>query len=87
MERWDLLSPRLEQPFLGISLNGIVDMVKSMERSKQNHHVNNYYGGGNNYYEEGYNELCNLNSKIGGVIQKALTDVKGLKLRDLLGDS
>ncbi|KAF2790526.1 hypothetical protein K505DRAFT_351891 [Melanomma pulvis-pyrius CBS 109.77] len=72
MERWIFLSPRPEQPFLGISLNGIANMVKDMERLQQNHHLNNCCGGG-------YNQLCNLNSKIGGVIQNALTEVKGLK--------
>ncbi|KAH7122733.1 hypothetical protein B0J11DRAFT_532172 [Dendryphion nanum] len=87
MERWGYLSPRPENPFIGISLNGVCNrsgMVGNLNWWHKNSH-HNYYGG----YEDRRLEphSCNLDSKIDEVVENAEAKVKGLKLQDLLENS
>jgi hypothetical protein len=83
MERWGYLSPRPEYPFMGISLNRVCNGGGRAENPNWWHrrgHYNGYYG------SEGFEaHSCNLDSKINGVVQNAMAEVKGLKLQDLEG--
>ncbi|KAH8702859.1 hypothetical protein GQ44DRAFT_631114, partial [Phaeosphaeriaceae sp. PMI808] len=79
MERWGCLSPRPENPFMGISLDGICSR-KQMAGNTDWWHKKRY----RDYYPENFEaHSCKLDSKIDGVIQNAMTKVKGLKLQDL----
>ncbi|RMZ67717.1 Nuclear pore [Pyrenophora seminiperda CCB06] len=83
MERWGYLSPRPESPFMGISLNAICNRSGMAENTRWWHKSgrHGYYGG----YDHDRAEVhsCSLNSRIEGVVQDAMANVKGLKFQDL----
>lgn len=83
MERWGYLSPRPKTPFIGISLNAICNSSGMAENTRWWHKSgrHGYYGG----YDHDRAEVhsCSLNSKIEGVVQDAMANVKGLNLQDL----
>ncbi|EUC39634.1 hypothetical protein COCMIDRAFT_41874 [Bipolaris oryzae ATCC 44560] len=81
------LLPRLENPFMGISLNEICDRSGIAKNTKWWVKSDCY-----DYYKRYDHEKCevhscNLNAKINEVVQDAMAKVRGLKLQDFRDNS
>lgn len=88
MERWGYLSPRPEYPFMGISLNAVCNWGGRAGNPTWWHRSSSQYNHYGSYGGEQYEaHSCSLDSKINGVIQNAMAEVKGLKLQDLKENS
>ena len=76
------LSPRPENPFIGISINAVCNRSKIIRNLIQQHRGSHYNG---SMWGEKYEaQTCNPGFKIDEVIQNAMGKVEGLKLQDFL---
>ena len=79
MERGDCVSPLLETPFMGVSLDRVCD--RKVIAGK----LTWYHQAGYDYrYSEDVAHPCSLDSQIGEIVGHAMAKVNGLKLQDLL---
>ncbi|EMD86664.1 hypothetical protein COCC4DRAFT_143682 [Bipolaris maydis ATCC 48331] len=87
MERWGCLSPRPENPFMGISLNEICNRSGMAKNTKWwvKSDCYDYYR--RHEHDRAEVHLCSLNAKIDEVVQATMAKVRGLKLQDFRDNS